>query len=111
MGHGCLFCDIAAQKTDTQFLYQNASLVVFKDINPHAPVHLLIVPRKHIRSVNDLEEEDGALVGELILTGRRMAREAGIDASGYKLLFNVERGGGQVIFHLHLHLIGGWRAR
>ncbi len=83
-------------------------MVVFKDIYPHAPVHLLIVPRKHIRSVNDLLEEDWILVSEMILKGKEMAEQEGISQSGYKLLFNVERGGGQVIFHLHLHLMGGW---
>jgi len=87
---------------------ETGTLVVFKDIHPHAPVHLLIVPKKHIRSVNDLADADKEILGELIVVARKMAREHGVSKSGYKLLFNVERGGGQVIFHLHLHLIGGW---
>ncbi len=90
-------------------MYENDTLVVFKDINPSAPVHLLIVPRKHIRSINDLTEEDREIVSETIIAGRDMAKQEGVSESGYKLLFNVEKGGGQVIFHLHLHLIGGWR--
>ena len=94
---------------DTQFLFANENLVVFRDINPHAPVHLLIVPKRHIRSVNDLTDEDNAIVAEMIMTAKQMAKEEKIDTSGYKLLFNVEKGGGQVIFHLHLHLIGGWK--
>jgi histidine triad (HIT) family protein len=82
--------------------------VVFKDINPHAPVHLLLVPKKHIRSVNDLTDADQEILAELILVAKEMAKEQGVDKSGYKLLYNVEKGGGQLIFHLHLHLIGGW---
>jgi histidine triad (HIT) family protein len=108
METGCIFCDIAHEKTSTELLYKNQHLVAFKDIKPHAPVHILIVPRRHIRSVNDLTEADQPLVSELIMTARDMARQADIHESGYKLVFNVERGGGQMIFHLHLHLIGGW---
>jgi len=105
----CLFCRIAAGRSDTQFLYEDDNLVVFRDIHPHAPVHLLIVPKSHIRSVNDLQDGDRELLAEMFMTAREMARRQGIDRSGYKLLFNVERGGGQVIFHLHLHLLGGWK--
>jgi histidine triad (HIT) family protein len=108
MADSCIFCQIGAGEKPAEFLYQDETLVVFKDLHPHAPVHLLIVPRKHIRSVNDLTEEDAAIVSHMILTAREMARKTSVSLSGYKLLFNVERGGGQVIFHLHLHLIGGW---
>lgn len=105
----CLFCQIAAGKTNTEFLYQNENLVVFKDIHPQAPVHLLIVPRKHIRSVNDLSDTDRGIMAELIMAAKKMAKEFGVAKSGYKVFINVERGGGQLIFHLHLHLIGGFR--
>jgi histidine triad (HIT) family protein len=105
----CLFCKIASGKTETDFLYETDTLVVFKDIHPHAPVHLLIVPKEHIRSINEVGEADRGILADLIVTAKEMARRAGIHASGYKLLFNVERGGGQVIFHLHLHLMGGWK--
>ncbi len=108
MEKGCIFCEILRGERPAVFLYQGDSVVVFKDIHPHAPVHLLIVPRRHIRSVNDLTEQDGDLIAEMILRAREMARESLISESGYKLLFNVERGGGQIIFHLHLHLLGGW---
>jgi len=108
MEKGCIFCQIAYGQTDTEMLYQSDSLVVFKDINPHAPVHLLLVPKKHIRSVNDVTEADQGILAELILVAKQMAREHGVARSGYKLLYNVERGGGQFIFHLHMHLIGGW---
>jgi histidine triad (HIT) family protein len=99
MEKDCIFC---------QILYQTDTLVVFKDINPHAPVHLLFVPKKHIRSVNDLTDADQEILSELIMVAKEMAREHGVSKSGYKLLYNVEKGGGQLIFHLHLHLLGGW---
>jgi histidine triad (HIT) family protein len=108
MKDDCQFCKIVNGDTSTQFLYENDTLVVFKDINPHAPVHLLIVPKKHIRSINDLKQDDKNIVSEMITIARDMAKKESISKSGYKLFFNVERGGGQLIFHLHLHLIGGW---
>jgi histidine triad (HIT) family protein len=108
MEKDCIFCQIAHGRTDTDILFETDTLVVFKDINPHAPVHLLIVPKNHIRSVNDLADADQEILSELILVAKQMAKEHGVSKSGYKLLLNVERGGGQVIFHLHLHLIGGW---
>jgi histidine triad (HIT) family protein len=109
MASDCLFCQISAGETPTDFLYENDRLVVFKDIKPAAPVHLLIVPKRHIRSINDLADGDREILSEMILTAKEMAQDQGVAESGYKLLFNVEKGGGQVIFHLHLHLIGGWK--
>jgi len=108
MEKDCIFCQIAHGHTETDILFQTNTLVVFKDIRPHAPVHLLIVPKKHIRSVNDIADEDHEILSELIVVAKKMAKEHGVSRSGYKLLFNVERGGGQVIFHLHLHLIAGF---
>ncbi|MFH0726438.1 MAG: histidine triad nucleotide-binding protein [Pseudomonadota bacterium] len=108
MEKDCLFCKIAQGRTDTPLLFENDAVAVFRDINPHAPVHLLIVPKRHIRSINDLTGNDRDIVAEAMMTARDMAKAQGIDQSGYKLLFNVEKGGGQVIFHLHLHLLGGW---
>jgi histidine triad (HIT) family protein len=101
----CAFCRIVSGKTDTDILHAGQTVVVFRDIRPQAPVHLLIVPRRHIRSVNDLTDEDRPIVADMLLTAGRMAAEHGVARSGYRLFFNVERGGGQVIFHLHLHLI------
>jgi histidine triad (HIT) family protein len=105
MGNNCLFCQISSGETSTEFLYENETLVVFKDINPAAPVHLLIVPKKHIRSINDLTDEDRPILAELIMTAKEMAAQFKVAKSGYRLFFNVEKGGGQVIFHLHLHLV------
>lgn len=109
MEKDCIFCKIVNGEMSTEFLYENDTIVVFKDINPIAPVHLLIVSKKHIRSINDLEQEDKKIVSEMIMAGKDTAKKEGVAKSGYKLLFNVGKGGGQVIFHLHLHLIGGWR--
>jgi histidine triad (HIT) family protein len=89
-------------------LHEDEQLVVFKDINPLAPIHLLLVPKKHIRSINDLDESDTTIVSDLIMTARDMAEKMSVNKSGYRLFFNVEKGGGQEVFHLHLHLIGGW---
>jgi histidine triad (HIT) family protein len=108
MGSDCLFCNISQGKTDTEMLYENDTLVVFRDINPAAPIHLLLVPKKHIRSVNDLTDADQPILSEMVMVAREMAAQQGVDKSGYRIFINVERGGGQVIFHLHLHLIAGW---
>ena len=104
----CTFCQIVSGKTATHFLFENDKVVVFKDINPHAPVNLLIVPKKHIRSINDLGDDERNIVSEMIMVAKQMAKKTAVYKTGYRLFFNVERGGGQVIFHLHLHLIGGW---
>jgi histidine triad (HIT) family protein len=108
MEKDCTFCKIIKGENVADFVYQDESLVVFKDIRPHATVHLLIVPREHIRSLNDIKEKDKDIIFRMIFKAKEIAKEHSIATSGYRLLFNVERGGGQVIFHLHLHLLGGW---
>jgi len=111
MVEDCIFCQIIRGEREADFVYKGTNVVAFKDINPHAPIHLLVVPRKHIRSINDLDEEDHHLIAEIIYTARQIAKEQGIGESGYKLVFNVERGGGQYVFHIHLHLLGGWKRK
>lgn len=103
----CVFCKIIRGESPADFVYQNETLVGFKDAHPASPVHILLVPRKHIRSINDLEESDRTIVSELLFSAREVARQQGIDRSGYRLRINTERGGGQYVFHLHLHLLGG----
>lgn len=110
MASDCLFCKIANKQMDTQLLMETDNLVAFKDINPLAPVHLLFVPKRHIRSINDLEDTDAPILSELIFAARDMAAKTGVSATGYRLFFNVEKGGGQEIFHLHMHMIGGWES-
>ena len=109
MEKDCVFCQIIAGTRAAGFVYRDDRIVVFKDMHPQAPVHLLVVPTKHIRSINDLRPEDAEIVAAMIMKAKDAATELSVDGSGYRLIFNVERGAGQVIFHLHLHLLGGWR--
>ena len=103
----CIFCKIAAKKIPTEFVYESERVLAFKDVHPMAPVHILIIPKKHIATINDLEKNDLELAGELILAGQQIARDLSISQEGYKLLFRVGRRGGQEVMHIHLHLIGG----
>jgi len=107
MEKDCLFCKIAAGEMDTEFLYEDENIVAFKDINPMAPVHILIVPKKHIPTVNHIAEADTELVGNLIMIARKMAENQNIAEEGYRLVFNCGEKGGQEVQHLHLHLLGG----
>jgi len=103
----CLFCQIANHQQKADIVYENKELIVFKDINPKALVHLLIVPKKHIKSINQLTKEDKDLVSQMIFLAKDLAKKQSIAEKGYRLTFNVGRGGGQLIDHLHLHLMGG----
>jgi histidine triad (HIT) family protein len=103
----CIFCKIAAKEIPTDFAYEDGDVAAFKDINPIAPVHILIIPKKHIATINDLEEDDGALMGKMIMVGKKIAEDLAISQKGYKLLFRVGEWGGQEVPHIHLHLIGG----
>ncbi len=103
----CVFCNIVNKTIDSEVLFENENLIVIRDILPKAPVHLLIVPKKHIMSVNHIEDLDKSAVGEMIYVAKQMAEKFGVSETGYKLVFNVGRDGGQVIPHLHLHLLGG----
>jgi histidine triad (HIT) family protein len=104
----CLFCRIVNGREPAKFVYRDEHIVAFHDIHPEAPVHILIVPKKHIRSINDLTGDDRGIVADMFYVARDVAKQMNTE-KGYKLLLNVERGGGQIIFHVHLHIIGGWR--
>lgn len=108
MEKDCIFCQIIQGEKQGNFIYRGDSVVAFNDKHPQAPVHVLILPVKHIRSVNDLNDEDRPVIAEMFIKAKDIAGETDIARSGYKLVFNVERGGGQYVFHLHLHLVGGW---
>jgi histidine triad (HIT) family protein len=105
----CIFCQIAAGKIPSELLYEDEELVAFRDINPQAPTHLLIVPRKHIPSSAELDTADLPLIGRMVTVANRLAEEAGIEKTGYRLVINCGEEGGQVVPHLHLHLLGGKR--
>jgi histidine triad (HIT) family protein len=107
----CHFCKIIANQAKATITYRDSQVTAFRDIHPVAPTHILIVPNKHIESTNVLEPEDEQLVGHLFSVARQLASEAGISHRGYRLIMNTGADGGQTIYHLHLHLIGGQRLR
>ncbi len=104
---GCIFCQIVAKEKPSGILYEDEQCVAFQDIHPKAPVHVLVVPRKHIPSLNDEKAEDEALLGHLLAVAARIAKQKGIDGSGYRTLINTNAEAGQTVFHLHLHVMGG----
>ena len=108
---GCIFCKIIAGEAPGDILYQDDQVTAFRDIHPVAPTHVLVVPNQHIASVNELEAEDEALVGHLFTVAHQLAEQEGIQDSGYRLIVNTGPHGGQVVYHLHMHLIGGQRMR
>jgi len=103
----CLFCDIASGKAPSQQVYADERVVAFRDLRPQAPVHVLIMPRQHVRGIDAPEAENGELLSALIHAANLVARQEGIAASGYRLVWNVGPNAGQSVFHLHLHLLGG----
>ena len=107
----CIFCQIIAGERPSQKLYTDELATAFRDAHPAAPTHVLVVPNRHIASVNDLEPEDEGLIGHLFSVARRVAEQEGIQHSGYRLIVNTGPDGGQTIFHLHLHVLGGQRMR
>lgn len=108
MSNDCIFCKIIRGMAPADFVYRDADMVVFRNIRPSAPVHVLIVPIEHIESINTLDERHSTIISKMILKAKEIARQLGIADSGYKLITNVGKGGGQMVFHLHIHLIGGW---
>ncbi len=108
MRNDCVFCSIIKGDAPAKFVYQDEDMVVFHNIRPSAPVHVLIVPVEHIESINSLKEMHGAVISKMMLKAKEIAAQLGIKDTGYKLIINVGSGAGQVIFHLHIHLIGGW---
>lgn len=104
----CIFCKIIKGEIPGKFAYQDAQIVAFQDINPKAPIHVLVVPVKHLESIREINDEDKDLMGELLLKVKKIAQKLGIDKSGYKLVANNGEGAGQLVFHLHFHLLGGW---
>ena len=103
----CIFCQIISHELPSEIVYEDTELVVFKDINPEAPVHLLIVPKRHFESLNSLDEKTANIGTKMFLTSKRMAKAYGIE-SGYRILINTGREAGQGVRHLHMHLLGGW---
>jgi len=105
----CVFCKIVKKEIPAEIVFESEEIVAFKDIHPLAPVHILIIPKKHISSIAEIKEKDTELMGKIIVLARKIADNLGIAKDGYKLLFRVGSFGGQEVNHIHLHLIGGAR--
>ena len=109
MNQECIFCKITAKEIPSDILFENGQVMVFRDIRPSAPLHYLVVPKEHIQSIAHLEGNHKEVLASIIYTAKNMAEK--LNLKGYKLVFNVGRDGGQVIDHLHLHLLGGWNMK
>ncbi len=105
----CIFCKIAAGEIPADIVYEDDAVVAFRDLSPQAPTHILIIPRRHIASLNELQAEDEGLVGHLFTVAGEIARAEGIADAGYRTVLNCNEDGGQTVFHIHLHLLGGRR--
>ncbi|MEX2494866.1 MAG: histidine triad nucleotide-binding protein [Woeseia sp.] len=103
----CIFCKIAAGEINADIVYQDDRVVAFRDTNPQAPTHVLVIPRQHIATINDIGKDEAAVAGWLFLGAQAVARQEGIDQSGYRTVMNCMKGAGQSVFHIHLHLLGG----
>ena len=103
----CLFCKILNREIPASIVYEDDRVLAFNDVNPQAPTHVLVIPKRHITSLSDLQPEDDALIGELVRRAATIADERGIAASGFRTVFNTNREAGQTVFHIHLHVLGG----
>ena len=104
---GCLFCKIVAREIPSQIVYENEHVLSFKDKNPQAPTHALVIPKKHMTGIHDATEADKNMLGELLFAGRHVAEQLGLGERGFRLVVNQGQDGGQSVFHLHLHVLGG----
>lgn len=103
----CIFCKIIAGEIPADVVLENDDVLVFRDLNPQAPTHLLAIPKKHIATINDLEKEDAEVTGKLFLAAQKMAAEEGLTDGGYRVVMNCGEAAGQAVFHIHLHILGG----
>lgn len=103
----CLFCKIIAGEIPATIVHRDDELIAFQDIQPQAPTHLLIIPKLHLATINEADSQHQALLGRMILTAQKLANHCALSKNGYRLVFNVNAGGGQTVFHIHLHLLGG----
>ncbi|ARG96415.1 histidine triad nucleotide-binding protein [Legionella micdadei] len=103
----CLFCKIVSGEIPATVVFEDPEIIVIRDIRPQAPTHLLVLPKQHIATINDTDSKDEQLLGRMILTGKKMAKAEQISENGYRLVFNINSGGGQEVYHIHLHVLGG----
>ena len=107
MAEVCLFCEMAAGRIPVERLYDRDGVFAIRDINPRAPVHILVIPRRHVPMVSDLSRDDAGLLGSMFAAANEVAKQTGIAGSGYRCAFNVGDDGGQTIYHIHMHVLGG----
>jgi len=105
----CIFCRIASGDVPTTKVFEDEDVVAFRDIRPQTPIHIQIIPKRHIETILDLKESDSSLITKMILTANQIARDSGLSTRGYRLVFNCKGDGGQEVYHIHLHLLGGRR--
>ena len=103
----CLFCKMASGAIKPDIVYQDDTVLAFRDINPQAPLHVLVIPRQHVSTLNDLQDSDGALIGKLYLAAKQITAQEGVAERGYRTVMNCNAEAGQSVFHVHLHLLGG----
>ena len=104
---GNIFNKIINKEIKADIIYENDKVIAFKDINPAAPIHFLIIPKKNIKTINDIQENDKILIGELFIAAKKIAKDYNIDKNGYRLIFNCNDDAGQTVFHIHMHLLAG----
>lgn len=109
MREDCLFCKILAGDIPADIVHETDSVLAFRDINPQAPTHVVIIPRRHIATINDLQPDDGEIIGKLYLAAKEIAEVEKLSEPGYRVVMNCNEGAGQSVFHIHLHLLGGRR--
>jgi len=111
MAESCIFCKIVKKEIPAKIIGESADWISFHDAHPQAPVHVLVIPKKHVATVSDLDKNDSGLAGELVLEAARIARETQVSSQGYRLVMNCNEDGGQTVSHVHLHLLGGRRMK
>lgn len=103
----CIFCKIANKEIPAEIIYEDEDLLAFKDINPVAPAHILLIPKKHVSTLFDLTDEDSEIIGRIVLLSKKLAIELGLEEKGFRLVSNCKENGGQTVYHIHFHLLGG----
>ncbi len=103
----CLFCKMVSREIEPDVLFEDDDVLAFRDITPQAPTHVLVIPKKHVATLNDLKHQDASLAGKLVVAAGQIASQEGLSEDGYRMVLNCNAAGGQTVFHIHLHLLGG----
>jgi len=107
MNNDCLFCRISSKEIPSKVVYEDDEIMAFEDINSQAPLHVLLIPKKHVETLNDFEEKDAVLIGKMFLKAKKIAKDKGVSDGGYRVVVNCNKDAGQEVFHMHMHLLGG----